>query len=94
MRSARREGRGGATARRRSDVRAVGMFAVAVQLDLGRLLAVVAAVLRARRDLALATGVRAFVLLSGVSHSVASLARLCARGPKDAQSQALVEVEV
>ena len=44
------------------------MLAVAVQLDLRRFLAIVAAVFRARWDLALATGVRAFVLLNGFSH--------------------------
>jgi hypothetical protein len=69
MRTVRRKECGGAAARQDdSNAWTVGMLAVAVQLDLGRLLAVVAAVLRSRRDLALATGVRAFVLLSGFSH--------------------------
>src|SRR5687767_3600096 len=44
------------------------MVAVAVELDFRRLLAVVAAELRARRDLALAAGVRAFLLLVSLSH--------------------------
>jgi hypothetical protein len=52
----------------RSDVPAVGVLAVAVKLDLGRLLAVIAAILRARGNLAFAAGVRAFVLLVRFSH--------------------------
>ena len=53
------------------------MLAVAVKLDLGSLLAVIAAVLRARRDFAFAAGVRAFVLLIRVSHRSPPSAELC-----------------